>query len=366
MGGYTQVTERDPITGVITGYRGIRDVSEGYKDSPIRAGVLNTDRTTIFDPTTIKPKPLTLGNSIESLSPGLPKDAKGNIDDTTGKSYLPASAKIMLGAWIDPESKVVNGTPYRTEGTYEKKGTFEATDHGGNKRVGTLWQSEGGAYQIVDPYRQVIMSGSGGAPLPKLDRVSEKDKDSLNNWGTPSWERVVIPPIVTPTAPTAPTAPSQPVVPTTVATQPSPPNAPQAPSPKSSAPNNNPYDLPGGLIWGETQNGMKIDPVSGYIAYTNGTFSIRGDPNKNLYKYNTTTNKIELASFGAPPKKSRKPVQRVIQKPIGFMDIFNTAKKQTTKPTKPIKKPIKKPISKKKEIGFDNAYEVLFSNKRRK
>jgi hypothetical protein len=99
----------------------------------------------------------------------------------------------------------------------------------------------------------------------------------------------------------------------------------------------------------------------------------------------------KVGSFGAqkPKPKPRvathiqKPTQKPIKKHVGFMDIFSEAKPtqyikrgsglsfenvlvSMRKPAISVKVTVKKPSTKKKDIGFDNAYELLFSNKRRK
>jgi hypothetical protein len=415
MGGYTSITIRDPFTGKISGYQDLGGDSSLYTGKDVMANSSfnpNKPATDFLKTTDGRPDISNLAY-VEFAK----QDSKplAIVQDTPNNPYLTATNNpeitkaAMAGVgntnritglddkkWDVPRSRETKNWAFGNqdyEGVYKptEKGTMTlgaGTIAGGEKGVsvmGTLYQSDKGRWQVIDKLGHLAMSGSEGAPLPTINKDAY-DIDpwkSINNYVPP-------PPEDTETSVTA---------------------DPLAGAISSGG------SLTGALSIGSSQ------PITNYWVEENGRWVNPQTPewkkkNNNPYGSNTTgsSNVFDdplglsggapvvkrrglspVGNFGSALKQKRRAPHN---KQSGFMSIFNTVKGNTpkkatnpkntdtpyglsyasirgtrnTKPSKPIKSPIKKPIqspvkkptTKKKEIGFDNAYEVLFSNKRGK
>jgi len=315
-------------------------------------------------------------------TPGITKDSMAGVGTTNRILGLDDKK------WDVPRSRETKQWAFGNqdyEGVYKpiEKGTMTlgaGTIAGGEKGVsvmGTLYQSDTGRWQVIDKLGHLAMSGSADAPLPTRDKAYEdKPWTSINNY---------VPP------------PQKDDLPSTVSIGSLHPPAnywvedpetgrmvnPETPEWKKK--NNNPYG----------------SNTPGYSDY--GVRDVLGIEDKPSVVKRTGVSPLNRTegNFGSALKQKRR--NQTHKPPIksgGFMSIFNNVKQSTpkkatnlkntdmsyglsytgiggtrnTKPSKPIKAPIKKPLqspvkkptTKKKEIGFGNAYEVLFSNKRGK
>lgn len=370
-----------------------------YSETTLRE--FGTDKIIGYEPVTMIQDPSDATKTISSYVPGgksvtqlpgggysapslilTPTQAQANIGYKDNPNSPVQIDRLKNTSNIDPQfnqPKTVVGKVWafgnpEFEGAYKPVANLNA-ELQGVKHDGTLYKSDTGRWQIIDKRGQLVMSGSEGADLPKITDYDKSPWISINS--SPQQGRIsgMESPKVIAGGTGAPSVTYE---------------APQ----KSSA-NPDDYSLfnkKGSFDPTFSDYRIDIETQSGGV--------IPSAPKK-LTASEIKKLEDEYASlygtFGAPSKPKRHQLQRKpVQKPVGFMDIFGNAKKvmkrqapniqsgsglsyetlfaASKKPAKPIKSPVKKPlkapvkkpIAKKKEIGFDNAYEVLFSTRRRK
>jgi hypothetical protein len=373
MDSYQNTTVRD-ASGAIVGYEPVTN------DTPYNAlGMIRTTNT--IGQTVTKPVQTPL-EKIASVGYGDNQNQPVQINPNKNTSNIdaqynqPGSAMGKQWAFGNPEK----------EGVYKPVANVNA-ELQGIKHDGTLYKSDAGRWQIIDKRGMLVMSGSPGAELPKITEYDAKPWLNVNNQPYGKTSGMESPKVIAggTGAPSVSGGSGSGVSGNTT------PPGENANLQFAEIETTKPY------AWGALSPSATAEPTTaqkrkiaesygtgGYgLAADNYTITYYGEPTK-LKIVNGTVK----GDFGA--KQKRKPQSKPAQKPIGFMDIFGSAKNTTIKrgsglsyenllvsarkPSKPIKSPVKKPLqspvkkptTKKKDIGFGNAYEVLFSNKRRK